>query len=294
MLRPGGRVDRAVARRPKLCLPCNTGLTRDAVETFVRAQLDVAGVVDPLQELLHGFVMARLGGADEVVVGDVERVPLLPEYPGHRLHQRGRLDALRLGRALDLQPVLVGTGEEEHLVAEEAVPAGEYVGRDRRVGVPDVGHVVHVIDRGRDVEAAHGTHCAVGLATPHSLDSNRHSLGSNGRSLESRTGMAVPRIAPEALLAGLDDAAIEGIVRVAALHRACSPAALAAADRRPEPAARRSPARTRLGCGSPRVGLSQEQRGAARELRPRRALRDLRDGRVTPAPVTDPGGASAR
>ena len=76
-------------------------------------ELDVAGVVDPLQELLHRFVVARLGRADEVVVGDVERVPLVAEHTGDR---RARAPAgstpLRLGRALDLQAVLVGAGEE--------------------------------------------------------------------------------------------------------------------------------------------------------------------------------------
>ena len=97
--------------------------------------------------------------------------------------------------------------------------------------------------------------------------------------------MAVPSIAPEELLAGLDDAAIEGIVRVAAL-----PALLAALaqltgdpsllrdDLRPEPDRLREP----------QGGLSQEQRRAARELAAT-TLRDLRDGRITPAPVTDSG-----
>ncbi len=47
-------------------------LARDAVEPRVRRQLDVPVVVNALQELLHDGVVAGLGGADEVVVGDVE------------------------------------------------------------------------------------------------------------------------------------------------------------------------------------------------------------------------------
>ena len=54
-------------------------LAADAVEALVGVELDVAGVVDPLEELLHRAVVAGLGGADEVVVGDVEAVPGLAE-----------------------------------------------------------------------------------------------------------------------------------------------------------------------------------------------------------------------
>ena len=57
-------------------------LARDAVETFVGSELDVAGVVDRLQERLHGRVVAGLGGTDEVVVRDVEAVPSVAEVPG--------------------------------------------------------------------------------------------------------------------------------------------------------------------------------------------------------------------
>ena len=66
-------------------------------------------------------------------------------------HSWGRDPAL-LGRPLDLQPVLVGAGEEHDVVAPEAAPPGEDVGDDRRVRVPDVGHVVHVVDRRRHEE----------------------------------------------------------------------------------------------------------------------------------------------
>ena len=54
-----------------------------------------------------------------------------------------------LGRLLDLEAVLVGAGEEEDVVAEQAVPAGERVGDDGGVGVAEVGHVVDVVDRRR-------------------------------------------------------------------------------------------------------------------------------------------------
>ena len=55
------------------------GLARDAVEAFVGAEVDVAGVVAGLQQLVHGPVVAGLGRADEVVVGDVEQLPGVAE-----------------------------------------------------------------------------------------------------------------------------------------------------------------------------------------------------------------------
>ena len=43
-----------------------------------------------------------------------------------------RVETLRFGGPLHLQAVLVGAGEEEDLVTEQAMPAGEHVGRDGR------------------------------------------------------------------------------------------------------------------------------------------------------------------
>ena len=56
------------------------------------------------------------------------------------------------GGALDFLAVLVGAGEEEGVVAEEAVAAGEDVRDDGRVGVADVRARVDVVDRGGEVE----------------------------------------------------------------------------------------------------------------------------------------------
>ena len=56
-------------------------------------------------------------------------------------------------RGLDhLQAVLVGAGEEEHVLAVEPLKARQRVGRDRLIGVADMRHAVRIGDRGRDVE----------------------------------------------------------------------------------------------------------------------------------------------
>ena len=84
-------------------------------------------------------LVARVGGADEEVVGDVDarhqRLEALRVAVGELL----RRDALALGRLRDRLAVLVGAGEEEHLLAALAHVAREDVGADGGVRVPEVG-----------------------------------------------------------------------------------------------------------------------------------------------------------
>ena len=74
-------------------------------------------------------MVAGLGGADEVVVGDVEQ---RPRPPGSARCVRSAcswgVSPCASAARCDLEAVLVGAGEEEHVVAEQAVPAGEGVG----------------------------------------------------------------------------------------------------------------------------------------------------------------------
>jgi hypothetical protein len=106
--------------------------------------------------------MARLGGADEAVVGAVHPV-------GHRLEPGGGAvdEGARRGAGpgrglLDLQPVLVGAGGEQHIVAVEPVKARDGVGGDHLVGMADMGRAVGVGDRGRKAEGLSGIRRGVG------------------------------------------------------------------------------------------------------------------------------------
>ena len=83
----------------------------------------------------------------------------------HRLEARDvavdqllRRDALLGGGLRDLDAVLVGAGEEEHVVAVEPLEARDRVGRDHLVGVADMRRAVRIRDRGRDVVAGLGRH----------------------------------------------------------------------------------------------------------------------------------------
>ena len=137
------RLDRALVDRAQVAgqqvVVGVVELTRHAVLAAVETELDVAGVVAGLQQLLDGDAVALLGRADEVVVGDVQPLPRLDEGGGDRIGELLRRQVRVGGRVLDLEAVLVRAREEEHVVAGEAVPAGEGVRDDRRVRVRQVG-----------------------------------------------------------------------------------------------------------------------------------------------------------
>ena len=57
------------------------------------------------------------------------------------------------GGVHDLVAVLVGAGLEAHLLAQEAVEAGQGIGHHRSVGVADVGLGVDVIDGRGEVDS---------------------------------------------------------------------------------------------------------------------------------------------
>src|SRR5262249_31771765 len=131
-------------------------LAADAVLAPVLAEIDLAGVPQGLQDLLHHRLVARLGGPDEVVIGDAEPPPRFPEG-GRDLVGVGlrRHPGLGSGGG-DVVPVLVGAGEEPHAVATQPVIARHGVGDDGGVSVAQMGARVHVVDGRGEVERAHG------------------------------------------------------------------------------------------------------------------------------------------
>ena len=96
--------------------------------------------------------MLGIGGADEEVVGDAELRHQRLEALGVAVGQLLGLDPLGLGGVGHRLAVLVGTGEEEHVVVALAHVARDHVGGDRLVRVAEVRHAVDVGDGGGDVE----------------------------------------------------------------------------------------------------------------------------------------------
>ena len=128
-------------------------LAPDAVEPCVDVLVDIAVVVDPLQELADERLVPFVARPDEEIgLGIQARREAAPGL-GDLVDVLLRVEALALSDPPDLRRVLVDAGEEERLVAALATVPRENVGGDRRVRVPDMGLVVHVVDRRCHVEA---------------------------------------------------------------------------------------------------------------------------------------------
>ena len=114
------------------------GLARLAVFALVGALIDVALVVQLLEDLLHLFLVHRVGGADELVVGGVHQVPDCLDFARDLVNVLLRRDAGSLCLLLDLLAVLIGAGLEIDIVAGHALIARDRVGQHDFVGVADV------------------------------------------------------------------------------------------------------------------------------------------------------------
>ena len=130
----------------------DVGLAGDAVLPLVGPLVDVPLVHQFPEHGLDHADMARLGGADEVVVADIQDLPQILEVDVDLVHQLLGRHPLRLRGGLDLLPVLVRPCEEIHVVPLHALVTAHDVAGYRRVGVADVGDVVDVIDGSGDVE----------------------------------------------------------------------------------------------------------------------------------------------
>ena len=129
------------------------GLATGAIEPRVDALVDVSALVDPLEKLLDALSMARVGRPDEEVVRGVDLESHLAEGGRVPVDELLELEARFLRDPGDVRSVLVRAREEERVLPALTPVAGDDVGRDRRVRVPDMGRRVDVVDRCGDVEA---------------------------------------------------------------------------------------------------------------------------------------------
>ena len=127
------------------------GLVANRVPAGIGRLVDVAVRLHPPPDLLGRAVVARLGGADEVVVGQAERRDHLLEQRRIAVGQLARRELLPGGRLAHLRAVLVGAGQEIDVAAVEPLEAGDRVRGQRLVGVADVRRTVRVGNGGGEV-----------------------------------------------------------------------------------------------------------------------------------------------
>jgi hypothetical protein len=129
------------------------GFVAHRVPAGIGVRINIAVRLHAPPDFLHGAMMTGLGGTDEAVERNVQPLVHLLEASGIAGREIGDSHALLFGSLDHLQTMLVGAGQEEHVLAVEALEARQRVGRDRFIGVADMGRAVRVGDGCGDVKA---------------------------------------------------------------------------------------------------------------------------------------------
>ena len=98
--------------------------------------------------------MPLLRRADEVVGAEAHLGHQIAERLAHLVGEGLWRQACRFRGLLDLLAVFVRAGEEMDVAPVKPHEASQHITGKRGVGVPDMGHVVHVVDRRSDVIGA--------------------------------------------------------------------------------------------------------------------------------------------
>ena len=127
--------------------------TPNAVIALKRTLIDVSGIKKLRQKLLDCHFVALFGGANEVLIINVnglkQRQPRVldePVGPGFGVgvvSKRG---------PKHLFAVLISTRQKERRIAALTMPAGNYIRCNLGVGMPNVWRIIHVEDRGCHIE----------------------------------------------------------------------------------------------------------------------------------------------
>ena len=128
------------------------------VPAGILAEVNVARRFHLLPDGDRRTMVALFGGSDEYVVRAVE-----PLHHGlearHVAFDQLRRGELLLRRGLQhLHAVLVGAGDEEHVVAVEPHETGDCIGRDRLVGMADMGRAIGIGDGRGEIVAGLVSH----------------------------------------------------------------------------------------------------------------------------------------
>ena len=115
-----------------------------AIQTFVFLLVDIALGRTDAPEFLRGAHVIVVGGTNECVVRQIERVLKFAELGGIVVDIFLDLAAFRSGLLGDLLPMLVGAGTEEYRAAHEAAVAGQNVGLHDLKRKSDMGIGIHI------------------------------------------------------------------------------------------------------------------------------------------------------
>ena len=127
------------------------GFVAHRIPAGITIRINVAVVGHPLPDRLAGAMMLFFSRADETIERNVQALVHLLEPAGVARSEIGRRHSFGLRGLNHLLTMLVGAGEEEHILAIEARKTRQRIGRDRLISVADMRCAVRVGDGGRDI-----------------------------------------------------------------------------------------------------------------------------------------------
>ena len=124
---------------------------RGAVLALIFTLIDVSQIVQTLEDLLYGFYVVVIGGADIAVIADVHLFPQCLESLDDLIYIFFRRDTLCRRFLFDFQTVFISSGEEDHIIAlHSSVPCDRIAG-NCCIAVPDMGISRWIVNRCRDI-----------------------------------------------------------------------------------------------------------------------------------------------
>ena len=124
---------------------------RCAVLALIFALIDVSQVVQALEDLLYGFYMIVVCGADIAVIADVHFFPQCFEGLNDLIYIFFRRDTLCRRFLFNFQTVFICSGEENDIIALHSSEPGDRIAGYSGVAVTDVGISRRIVDRCRDI-----------------------------------------------------------------------------------------------------------------------------------------------
>ena len=125
------------------------GLTGRAVFALVAAFINVALLIQALENLLHLFHMHGIRGADKSIICRIHQIPNRTDLPRDTVDILLRGNAGRFRLVLNFLSMLVGTGLEVDVVTGHTLVAGNGVRQHNLVGVANVRFRRSIRDRSR-------------------------------------------------------------------------------------------------------------------------------------------------
>src|SRR5215470_3796295 len=109
-----------------------------AIHAFVDTAVDITARAESAPQLQGKLFVLVLRCPNESVVGDVQRAPQALEGGGDLVDVLRRRELAPCSDPFDIDAVLVGAGEQGHVLSSQSVVPSNGVGNDGGVRVPDV------------------------------------------------------------------------------------------------------------------------------------------------------------